>query len=332
MSTTNQPISASFKEMVYDQFDLLMGQRGTKLLRYLPNQSITLGEVGRVRQVKLSDAYYKDEFGGKSQFANATYGNRLLFPRAFRCNLNFDQDISYKQGTSDAEVLAMEAVAKCSNKIDEIIIKGVSGPNRTDTGNVELDASNTIRWYDNGGNKGGEFLGNPGDYDPIAIESYRGLNVSKITKASELLDTNDSYGMKICICSDYDYRTLKQDPRAASMLTNYAGPVLSTGQMMPFAGIQDFVTVKGLPTGLSDKRVQGQPDNPANHTVSYAYVVDISRLMIGYHYQVYMEWGKLGEIDNSDALYVKGSYDCTRLEEKAVIRIEVQRDLTVAHA
>jgi len=301
-------VSNSFMDQFDYMFHGMLRQRGSKLMGMVINEEV-VGETKSLRQASVGDAHWVTDVGGITDYTSIKYDKRILKPKPFECPIMLDKYDLVMQGTPDVGQLAQEAADSCGVLIDQLIIKGIGGTAKTSaSGDVALPASQTILWND-------WSLALEAD-NPIAIN--RGLNTSKIAKAVQMLRAKFNSAPLICVASSYALSTLYADKRAANSLMNFQ-PALAAGQMNPYAGCDGFIPSEQVDNGISTQ---------ANKNVEYAYIYAMDQIRLGSSMPLTLDYGKNAERGLNDVFIYRGMYDCLRMQEEAVVRIEITKDLT----
>lgn len=241
------------------------------------------------------------------------------------------------QGTPDPGQLAAQAANSCGKLIDQLIIQGIGGKAYTASDGekslpgaekvtkgesatkvvAEYDKTQTIAWNDC-------TLGGNTDDNTAYVKA--GLSTGKIQKAAQKLTSKHNYGPIVCVCNSYAAATMRSDIRAASSDFNTVQAYMS-GVNTPYAGVDFFVTCEETDSGTSKVGGNGTY-NAGGIPVEYAYVFAMNQIMLGCSMPLTLESGQNPERHFFPALMYHGMYDCVRMFEESVVRIEINKNPT----
>lgn len=292
-------ISNSFLEEFDFMFHQMLGQRGSQLMQVVQQEQV-VGASKHLRQASVGDAHFVTDVGGPTEYTTIKYDKRVLKPRPFECPIMLDKYDMVMQGTPDVGQLAQEASDSCGILIDQIILAGIYGPAATAaSGNVSLPPSQNIAYNTD--------IFSPAS-DPQVPQAVKdGLNAGKVADAVQRLRSKFNNAPLICIASNRSLATLRADPRVANSLFNASGPALSIGQNSGYGGVDAFI-----PSEQVEK----------DATYDYAYVYALDQIRLGSSMPLTMDYGKNAERGLNDVIIYRGMYDCVRMQEESVIRIQ----------
>jgi len=312
-------VSKSFLEEFDFMFHQMLAQRGSQLMNVVQQEQV-VGAVKYLRQVQVGDARFVEDHGAPTQYTNINYDRRKLEPKAFECPLMLNVYDSVMQGMPDPGQLAQEAADRCGVLIDQIVIGGIGGKASTAaSGDVVLPSTQVVKWNENtlSQNNAGDTA--PADGTGQSTATWRGLNVSKVSQAVQMLRSKFNNAPIILVADNYSMSTFRADPRAANLQFNVNGPAQSIGQNGPFAGVDMFVPSEQVDSGLSIAA--------GNAPVTYAYVYALDQIRLGSSMPLTLDVGKNAERGLNDVFIYRGMYDCVRMQEEAVVRIEINKSL-----
>lgn len=299
-------VTASYLEEFDARFYDLLHQRGSALIQAVSNEPV-IGSTKYLRQAAVGDAHFVDSVGSITEYSPIRYARRKLEPKAFECAIMLDKYDMVMQGMPDVGQLAQEASDSCGKLIDQIIIKGIGGPAETESGMMELDNKQTIE-YDN------VLLGSVSGAQAVEY----GLSTSKVALAVQMLRSKFNSGPIICVANNYALATLRADPRAASADFNSIHS-LAEGINAPFAGVDAFVASEQIDNGISINK---------NEPITYAYIYAMDQIKLGSSMPLTLDYGKNAERGLNDVFIYRGMYDCVRMQEDAVIRVEINAEIS----
>lgn len=287
-------ISFAKFEQFNEIFEAMLGQRGSVLMNYTTPEEVH-GEVKYLRQYNIGDAYFVDTIGAPTSYVNASFHRRKLEPRAMECSIMIDQYHQIQAAGLDVNELAQEAANKCGILLDKLIINGIGGVARTtESGDVKFPASQVIA----------------SDTQELNNEGNTGLTAAKIALAVEMLREKFNATPLVCVTNNYGLAQLRTDERVASVMFNMQ-PAMATGQNMAYGGCDVFVPCE---------QCGGDGDE-----TQYAYMYALDKIRLGCSMPFHIEAGQNAERGLNTVFIVKGMYDCLRMEEEAVVRIEWKR-------
>lgn len=301
-------ISTSYFEEVDIRFHEFLRQHGSALLMGTTIEPV-VGDAKYLRQVDVGAAHFVSGSGAPTSYVPITYDRRRLKPRAFDCPIMLDKFDVARQAYPDPGQLAAQAADSCGVLIDQIILDGIGGLAYTEnTGAIALPNSQVIA------------------YDDVTLADYQnmqssnatlryGLSTSKVAKAVQMLRTHFNTGPIICVANNYALSTLRADPRAASSQFNTVQS-LSMGIDAPYGGVNAFAACEQMGGGMSINT------KTAVH-VTYAYVYAMDQIKLGISMELMLDAGKSASHGLNDIFIYSGMYDCLRMQEKAVVRIEI---------
>lgn len=301
-------------EQVDVKFHELLRQRGSKLIQAVQQEQI-VGDVKYMRQYSVGQASFVTDTGGITQYKTIDYARRRLQPKEFEHPISLNDFDLVRQGMPDTNMIATQMADACGVMIDKIIIDGLGGTAWTESGSIAFPASQTIAFDSTVYTKTGT--------DGAGVEY--GLSASKVAQAVTMLQSEFVNSPIVLVANSRAMQSLRADMKAANSDFNSI-QAFSAGIMNPYAGISAFVqceqvdwtTAKAVPV-LGNKKC------------SYAYAYAIDQVVLGTNMPLFLKAGQNPERGFNDALIYKGAYDCTRMQEKAVVRIEVAHtDLAAA--
>jgi hypothetical protein len=249
-------------------------------------------------------------------------------------------------GTPDVDQYASAAANSCGKLIDQIILEGIGGKSYSEAagGDVYLlnysggavtntnsnpslyDNTQYIPWldYTMGDNSNGT----------ASLSVKAGLNSSKIAKAVMKLRAKFNSGPLVCIASEYAMMTLRADPKCSNFMFS-TQRTLADGFISSWGGVDAFVACQLVDNGKSfvnaDASVTDSANNPA-YDVEYAYVYCVDQIKLGVGAELYLKNGINAERYLNNVLIYQGAYDCTRMFEESVVRIEIRKDAPASTA
>jgi hypothetical protein len=318
-------------------YDFLKYRGGTLIAGTV--QEPVVGASKFIRQATVGDAHFINGSGGITEYALQKFDRRKLQPRDFACPILLDDIDLRMMGTPNVDQYAESAANSCGKMIDQIIIEGLGGPSYSEAagGPVDLpnysgealdednsnpsayDNTQYVAWLDNtmGDNQNGR----------TSLSVKCGLNSSKIAKAVMMLRSKFNNGMIGCIASEYAMMTLRADPKCSNSLFS-PQQTFADGFMNPWGGVNAFVPCQLVDSGKSfvneDGTVVAGAGNPTGD-VEYAYVFCIDQIKLGVGQELYLKNGVNAERYLNNVLIYQGAYDCTRMFEESVVRIEVKK-------
>lgn len=338
-------IDNSFLEEFDFMFRPYLQQQGSQLMQAVTPVEVH-GAVEYFRQNQVGEARFRTDQGGTTEFTSIKHNRRRLKPRAFDCPISLDVIDMVMQGTPDPEGLAAQAANSCGILIDQIIIQGLGGTSYTeaegekklsgaaDTGMANNDVPNvvvskydktqTISWNDC------TLGGNSADNTSYV---KAGLNTGKLQKAVQKLKSKYNYGPILCVGSSYAMATMRSDIRAASSDFNDIHAFMD-GINNPYAGISAFIESEQVDGGKSAVKANGTGtanDGQGQATgvdVEYAYIFSMNQVLLGCSMPLTLKSGENPERNFDQVLMYTGMYDCTRMFEESVIRVEINKSPT----
>jgi hypothetical protein len=248
-------------------------------------------------------------------------------------------------GTPSIDQYASSAANSCGKYIDQIIIKGIGGPSYSeaaggyvvlpdikadaaaDAAPVAYDPTQTIAWadYRNGEN-------NANTRASLSLKA--GLNSAKIARAVMMLRDKFNYGPIVCIASEYAMMTLRSDPQCSSFMFS-PQRTLADGFISAWGGVDAYIAcqlVDGGKSHLKENASAVQDASTGDVNIEYAYVYCVDQIKLGVGTELYLKNGLNAERYLNNVLIYQGAYDCTRMFEESVVRIEVARRAPTAVA
>jgi hypothetical protein len=244
-------------------------------------------------------------------------------------------------GTPSIDQYASAAANSCGKLIDQIIIEGVGGPSFSEAANgfVNLpdvnrdittatdvpgaydNTSQVVPWadYRMGDNKAGT----------ASLSVKAGLNSAKISQAVKKLRAKFNDGPIVCIASEYAMMTLRADPKCSNFMFS-PQRTLADGFISSWGGVDAFIACQLVEDGkISHLGKNGQayanpPDNQ-KVAVEYAYLYAVDQIKLGVGAPLYLKNGLNAERYLNNVLIYQGAYDCTRMFEESVVRIEIAK-------
>ncbi len=298
-------------EQVDVKFHELLRQRGSKLIQAVQQEQL-VGDVKYMRQYSVGQASFVTDTGGITQYKTIDYARRRLQPKEFEHPISLNDFDLVRQGMPDTNMIATQMADACGVMIDKIIIDGLGGTAWTESGSIAFPASQTIAYNSTTYTRTGT--------DGAAVEN--GLSASKVAQAVTMLQSEFVNSPIVLVANSRAMQSLRADTKAANSDFNSI-QAFSAGIMNPYAGVSAFVQCEQVDWG-ADQTIGG-----VNYKRSYAYAYAIDQVVLGTNMPLFLKAGQNPERGFNDALIYKGAYDCTRMQEKAVVRIEVvHTDLT----
>lgn len=327
-------ITNSFLEEFDYMFHPFLEQQGSLLLQAVTQEPVQ-GDVKYIRQQEVGDAHFITDSGGITEYTSIKYDKRRLKPRAFACPISLNDFDLVRQGTPDPALLAQQAANSCGKLIDQIIIEGIGGVAYTESSGdkklpgadkvsrgdtalevvAQYDKTQTIAWNDC------TFGGNTEDNTSFV---KAGLSTSKIVKAVQKLQSKFNNAPIICVCSSYAAATARSDIRAASSDFNDIHAFMA-GVNNPYAGVSAFVVSEQVDGGKSKVGDNGTYD-ASGINVEYAYIFAMNQIKLGVSMPLTLKNGLNAERYLDNVLIYKGMYDCARMFEESVVRIEINKN------
>lgn len=328
-------ITNSFLEEFDFMFHPFLKQQGSKLMQAVTQMPVT-GDVKYIRQQDVGDAHWITDSGSTTKYTATKFDRRRLKPRAFACPIMLDEFNMIKQGTPDPSLLAAQAANSCGKLIDQIIIEGLGGTSYTESeGKKELsgaknikdgpskeklienyDKTQTVAWNDC------TFGGND-NQNSMYVKA--GLSASKLNKAVQKLLSKHNYGPIFCVGSNYAMATARADYRVASSDFNDVHSFMR-GVNLPYCGVSAFIPCEEVDKGQTCVTVNNGTYKDQAADVEYAYVFAMNQIVLGSSMPISLKNGTNAERYLNDVLMYRGAYDCTRLFEESVVRIEILKN------
>lgn len=329
-------LTNSFLEEFDFMFHPFLKQQGSKLMQAVTQMPVT-GDVKYIRQQDVGDAHWITDSGSTTKYTATKFDRRRLKPRAFACPIMLDEFDMIKQGTPDPSLLAAQAANSCGKLIDQIIIQGLGGTSYTESeGKKELsgaknittdpgsatkliaayDQTQTISWNDC------TFGGNDSQ-NSMYVKA--GLSASKLNKAVQKLLSKHNYGPIFCVGSNYAMATARADYRVASSDFNDVHSFMQ-GVNLPYCGVSAFIPCEEVDSGKTCAKIADGAYDANTADVEYAYVFAMNQIVLGSSMPISLKNGTNAERYLNDVLMYRGAYDCTRLFEESVVRIEILKN------
>ena len=310
-------VTNSYLHQFDDAFQAFLNQGGSRLLGAVTHVPM-IGETKTMRQVNVGDAHWITTSGGITEHTAVSHDARELRPRPFACTITLDPIDLVKQGTPDIGLLVREAGNRCGEKIDDIIIAGLGGNARTiSRGDVPLPTSQIIRWNSTRYAENQQRTMNSQLID-------NGLSSSKIAAAVTKLRAKWNSSPIICVASEHALQTLRSDSRSANIDFNFVQSFAhATNQR--FAGVDAFIACQRVDRGTSTIGAAsiGSSAAIAAPEVEYAYVFAMDQIRLGISKELTLESGPNPERNFATTMQYTGMYDCIRMFEDSVVKIEV---------
>ncbi len=314
-----------------EEFDSLvysfLQQQGSKLIQAVGHEQMD-DNTKYIRPICI-EAVDVTDIRGITEYTPVMHDRRLLKSHGFVYPISLNEfDMAMRGGAPNPYQLAMQTSSCCGEKIDEIIIQGMSGPIQTESTGVKTlsganevtsgvtkeklvanyDKTQTIAWNDctGGGNS---------NQDSIYVKG--GLNTSKIYKAVQKLQSKQNYGPIICVCSSQAALTLRADHLATSSNFNDIHAFMA-GAKNSYCGVSAFVTSEFVGKGKSKARnFDGTYSTDDGADVEYAYVYCMNQIQLGVAMPLHLD---------KKTMEYKGMYGCIRMFEESVVRIEINKN------
>lgn len=298
-------------------------------------QEPVIGASKFIRQTTVGDAHFISTSGGTTEYATQKFDRRKLEPRDFACPIMLDDIDLRMMGTPSVDQYAQSAANSCGKLIDQIIIEGLGGKSYSEAAggyvylpNYSGGARNLsgfeyidtqyIPWcdYQMGDNKNGI----------ASIQVQAGLNSAKIAKAVMKLRSKFNYGPIVCIGSEYAMMTLRADPKVSN--SDFSPQhTLADGFLSSWGGVDAYIACQLVDGGKSHIGKNGTISQAATGAdVEYAYVYSVQQVKLGVGSPLYLKNGLNAERYLNNVLIYQGAYDCTRMFEESVVRIEILKD------
>jgi hypothetical protein len=318
--------------------EMLRYQGGTLLNGVTPVDVI--GAAMLIRQTEVGDAHFINTSGGTTEYATQKFDRRRLEPRDFACPILLDDIDIRMMGTPSVDQFAMGAANSCGKMIDKIIIGGLGGGSWSEAAGAKVNLPN----YSGGAVTAAN--SNPSAYDNtqyIAWLDYSigdnvttgtaslavkaGLNSSKIAKAVMKLRSKFNHGPLICVASEYAMMTLRADPKCSNSLFS-PQHTLADGFISPWGGVDAFVSCELVDSGNSFVNADASITNSTavpTYPVEYAYVYAMDQIKLGVGSPMHLKNGVDANRYLNNILIYQGAYDCARMFEESVVRIEINK-------
>lgn len=327
-------ITNSFLEEFDAMFYPFLQQQGSQLMQAVTQKQIT-GEMQYIRQQDVGEAHFVSDLGGITEYTPIRYDKRRLKPRAFECPIILNDYLMVQQGTPDPTQLAQQAANSCGKLLDRIIIDGLGGKSYTEASGVktlsgadkvkdgdsaakvvaEYDKTQTIAWNDC-------TLGAVINDNTASVKA--GLSTAKINKAVQKLRSKFNYGPIFCVTSSYGATSGRADKRMASSEFNDIHAFMQ-GINNPYAGVDAFIISELVDGGKSKVNANGVYSENDGEDVEYAYIFSMNQVVLGTSMPIHMKNGINAERQMGETIVYRGMYDCTRLFEESVVRIEINK-------
>ena len=299
-------------------------------------QEPVIGASKFIRQTTVGDAHFISTSGGTTEYATQKFDRRKLEPRDFACPIMLDDIDLRMMGTPSVDQYAQSAANSCGKLIDQIIIEGLGGKSYSEaaggyvylpsnpvvhaadaTTGLEYEDAQVIPWadYRMGDNSNG--------FASLAVKA--GLNSAKIAKAVMKLRSKFNYGPIVCIGSEYAMMTLRADPKVSN--SDFSPQhTLADGFLSSWGGVDAYIACQLVDGGKSNLTAAGATvgDN-SGADIEYAYVYSVQQVKLGVGSPLYLKNGLNAERYLNNVLIYQGAYDCTRMFEESVVRIEINK-------
>lgn len=304
------------------QFDVLfqemLRQHGSYLMPFVRYDTVE-GESKTLKQFDTGDAIIGEfALSGNTEFSPVLYDNRKVEPRMVTKSIELRQEEMVRQAFPPVEQLAASCSEACGSALDKIIINAIGGTAKTaSSGDVSLPLTQYICADTTAyGNAGTTLMG-------------QGLTTQKIAFAVAQARRKYNSADLVCVCSNVAYGQLMCDERAASSLFNRQ-QAMANGFMTPYAGVQAFITSEHVPVVTGHKATGGTIHTADSTTASssgtnveLAYIYSKQQIVLATNMEFSLDAGKDPHRNFSMIYQCKGMYDAVRMQEEAVIAIEV---------
>lgn len=334
-------VSNSFLEEFDLSFHEYLYQKGSELINACRQINVHGGTQYIRFQDVGGDAEFVESIGDITKYSPIEYDARRLKPQAIEKALILDKFIQVQQGTPDASMLAKQLSNACGRTIDKIIVNGIDGPVFTESEGRKLlsgaekvtgyvgtdtpmgvvaayDKTQTIAWND---------ATACGELEKNTLMTNAGLSASKVAKAvCKLRDKNNMVGPFICITNARGKLSLRTDKSVASSDFNDIH-AFANGVNNPYAGVDAFVETNQVRSGKSKVDANGKY-NANGLAVKYAWVYSLPQIVLGCSMPLQMVSNSNPERHMNPVIMYQGMYDCIRMYEESVVRIEILEDLS----
>jgi hypothetical protein len=320
----NTSIDAAYMKVVSDAFWLKAGQRGSYLLPFM-NPVGVVGDSLDIRNTDIGNPTWMNSGTEPTNYTNQTYGCRTLMSHYFSEALIRGMPEVQKVATLDPSILVNLMWDKCGAFLDTTILYGKDGigglAGKARVKNLETDAGD----YDYVDLPKSQYIfyddveyGVSNDIDNYDSIKY-GLSTSKIIKAVEKCREKFQSSNLLCIANTHAQTSLIADPRAANLQWNVI-PTMAINGIVSYGGVQNFVISEKVKKGI--KTVKDDGDNTI---VDHAYVVALDQVLLGVGTPIDFTISNSIDHSNAQVIFMWGAYDCLRMDENAVVCIEIKR-------
>jgi hypothetical protein len=315
-------IDKAYYEVVNAIFWKKLGQRGSYLLPFVPQVGI-IGSSEEIRSTEVGEPTWLETPTQPTKYTNQTYTNRKLEPKDFSLAIIRGQPEVRKVATLDPAILVDMMWDKCGAFLDRLILYGKEG--RGGIGGTALVASDSETGYDAIALPDSQYIMyNDTDYgvttdlrENTDEKITYGLSTAKLLKGVEKLRENYASDNIICISNVHAKTSLIADPRAANLQWNVM-PTMAVNGIVSYAGVQNFIASeqvkKNIPSKVGDETI-----------VDYAYLFAQDQIQLGVGAQLDFVIENSIDYSMAQVIYMYGAYDCIRMDENAVVCIEVKR-------
>lgn len=279
---------------------------GSRLQPLTTPQRIT-GESEYFRQRDIGKARIEDVFSAPIQPVHVDYQRRLMKPKKIIFEWTEDMFVEINKGAGTAETsIALRSMEECGQMLDQLIIEGLGAPvNIMDTGITTLPERQYVKYNTTS-------FGN----------TDTGLNAAKISEAVVKLRQNNVPPPYVCVASPAALSQFGLDEKVANSLYNshqgnlWTPQTVMPKQMFGYAGVDAYVWSHFVDSGLDIAA--------STVAVEYAYIFSPRYVYLGTQIGLFMDQVKDSQTF-ADNYRVSGTYGVLRMEEKAVVRLEIEQ-------
>ncbi|MDR2267923.1 MAG: hypothetical protein LBD81_00540 [Holosporaceae bacterium] len=324
MALVNLQYNDVYYNSVAQAFTTLMGQRGSYLLPMFMKYPV-MGNMEEVKSIDADGARWREAPAEPVVHSKLTHGKRFLKPNGFYISVLLDELESARTLYDPAQIASL-LWDKIGIFIDQVILYGKDGTNgfagnslaiinKEDAiGHIVPLPDSQFVFFDNTNYGVSNEIA-----DPDNILKY-GLSAAKLMKGMNILRKNFASPNIICIANDDALTSLRADPRYANLQWNIQ-PAMASGVNTPYTGITQFFGSEQVSRNVPSKK-------DPTVLVDHAYLVDIEKVYIGYNVmkpnEIDMRFDPIPERHHALQIKVDCMYDCVRLQEEAVVCIEVK--------
>jgi hypothetical protein len=316
--------------------DFLKYQGGTLIGGTM--QEPVVGASKFIRQTTVGDAHFIGTSGGITEYATQKFDRRKLEPRDFACPIMLDDIDLRMMGTPSVDQYASSAANSCGKLIDQIIIEGLGGKSYSEAAggyvylpdysgaDVAADAMTGLEYIDTQVIPWCDYQMGDNANGTASLQVQAGLNSAKIAKAVMKLRKKFNYGPIICVGSEYAMMTMRADPKVSN--SDFSPQhSLADGFLSAWGGVDAYIACELVDGGKSHVTKAAAINAAATGPdVEYAYVYSVSQIKLGVGAPLFLKNGLNAERYLNNVLIYQGAYDCTRMFEESVVRIEVLKD------